>query len=57
MALVVQTLIVGGMVLFAWGMLRTVWENRRDAVIGKLLMAASVLSLSLGGVGLATVLH
>jgi hypothetical protein len=57
MALVVQTLIVGGIILFAWGMLRTAWENRRDAAIGKLLVGASIVNLSVAILGLATMLH
>ena len=57
MVLVVQSLIAGGMVLFAWGALKSMWEDRREAVVGKLLMAASVLSLACGTLGFATFLH
>jgi hypothetical protein len=57
MALVVQTLIVGGIVLFVWGKLRTAWDDRWDETMGKLLMVASILSFGLGGLGLVTVLH
>jgi hypothetical protein len=57
MVLVVQSLITGGVVLFAWGALKSMWEDRREAVVGKLLMAASVLSLACGTLGFATFLH
>jgi len=57
MALVVQALIVGAIVLFAWGALKSTWDDHGEAIVGKLLMAASLLSLACGTLGLVTVLR
>jgi|HubBroStandDraft_6_1064221.scaffolds.fasta_scaffold320884_3 hypothetical protein len=57
MALVIQSPIVGAIILFAWGALKSTWEDHREVLVGKLFMAASVLSLACGTLGLATVLR
>jgi hypothetical protein len=56
-ALIVPTFIVIGTILFGWGLFRSMWETRRDRIIGGLLVCLSMASFGVGWWGLASVFH
>ena len=57
MAIIVPTFVVIGIALFMNGLFRTLWEGDSDRLTGKLLIALSVVSLSLGGLGALSVVR
>ncbi len=57
MAIVVPTLVVIGIALLTHGLFSALLEGAADRLTGKLLIALSVASLSLGGLGALSVLH
>lgn len=57
MAIIISTSVLGGIVLFAWGLFRSMWDNYRDKIVGTLLLAMSMVSFGLGGWGLSTILR
>lgn len=56
-AILVPTFVVIGIALFLNGLFRTILEGDSDRLTGKLLMALSVASLSLGGLGALSVVR
>jgi hypothetical protein len=57
MAIVVPAFVVTGIALFMNGLFRSLWEGDSNRLTGKLLIALSVVSLSLGGLGALSVVR
>ena len=57
MAIVVPAFVVTGIALFMNGLFRSLWEGDSNRLTGKLLIALSVVSLGLGGLGALSVVR
>jgi hypothetical protein len=54
MGLIVPTFVVLGLILFMWGLFRSMWDTRTDKIVGRFLIAMSMASFGAGWWGIAS---
>jgi len=56
-SILVPLLVALGLMLLTWGVCRMMWDTRWDKIIGGIMLAASMIFVSAGAVGLFETVH